>query len=104
MIESDLSEQSDVLNVALLKISHFLVKHCSAYIVQGKSPDNEFRFKRVLEFGQSLTESKKPIDPSTELNGYLLLSHMISTYDLPRDLLLSSFEKLLKSYSLEVKE
>ena len=103
LIESNLSDQSDVLNVALLKLSHFLIKNCTSYIVQGKSDDNEFRFKRVLEFGQSLTESKKPIDPSTELNGYLLLSHMISRYDLPRELLLSSFEKLLKSYSLEIK-
>ena len=56
--------------------------------------------------GQSIqnpNEAKSPIDPSTEQNGYLLISHMIAKYNLPRNLILTCFEKLLKSYTLEVK-
>ena len=68
-----------------------------------ESPCNGFRFNRVLEFGTSFTESDSPIDPSTEQNGYLLLAHMIAKYRMPRHLLLIAFEKLLKSYTLEIK-
>ena len=116
-----------MLNVAILKLSYFLIKHCDNYIVQTGAADNGFRFKRILEFGKSFTEggfsksasdwfanenrtffenllkAKSPIDPSTEQNGYLLISHMIAKYNLPRSLILTCFEKLLKSYTLEVK-
>ena len=68
-------------------------------------------FELILEFWlasqwvsiQNPFEAKSPIDPSTEQNGYLLISHMIAKYNLPRSLILSCFEKLLKSYTLEVK-
>ena len=47
-----------MLNVAILKLSHFLIKYCDNYIVQSGAADNGFRFKRILEFGKSFTEGR----------------------------------------------
>jgi len=58
LIEAQFETTNDMLNVAILKLSHFLIKYCDNYIVQtGGAADNGFRFKRILEFGKSFTEA-----------------------------------------------
>ena len=70
---------------AILKLSHFLIKHCDNYIVQSGAADNGFRFKRILEFGKSFTEggfSKSASDWFANENRYfsktfLKLNHQL---------------------------